>query len=323
MTPRENPHFFGHHAAIEAISAAMAGARLHHAWIIAGPEGVGKATLAYRFARCLLAGRGRAGDGLSLPSGDPVFRRVAAGTHADLLSIEREWDEKKKRLKKNILADDARAVAPFLQLTPAEGGARVVVVDGAEDLNKASANALLKILEEPPPRAYLLLVTAAPGRLLPTLRSRCRIITLGRLGGGEMEQALGALGHALAPADMARTLRLARGAPGRAEILLRDGGLRIAELVDEVLAGLPRVDMARAYGIADALREEAPFGLFMELLAERVADLAAGRLPGGALGAQGWAECWASLRRLGAETERANMDRRQAVVAALALLRGA
>src|SRR5580698_10041558 len=145
MTPRENPHLIGQEAAERAVVEALAGRRLHHAWLVTGPEGVGKATLAFRFARRLFAG----GTGtLEMDPTHPVFRRVAAASHADLLTVEREWDEKKMRMKKNISADSAREVPGFLHLTPAEGGWRVVIVDGAEDVNPQSANALLKVLEE-------------------------------------------------------------------------------------------------------------------------------------------------------------------------------
>ena len=324
MTPRENPNLFGHDAAEAMLADAIAGGRLHHAWIFSGPEGIGKATLAYRFARRLLAGSGQ-GGGLSIAPAHPVFRRVSAATHADLLTVEREWDDKKKRMKKQISADSARAVPGFLRLTAAEGGARVVIVDGAEDLNAASANALLKILEEPPPATVLILVTAAPGRLLPTLRSRCRQLKLLPIDDTAMRATLAAFGRDVPAADAARLLDLAQGSPGRALMLLADNGLKLAGLVDEVMNALPALDLRRGYAIADQLREEPAFDLFMGLLADQVAQVASGRARTSLRDARGdnaWAETWAALVALTYETGFANMDRRQAVVAGLALLRG-
>ncbi len=179
IAPRENPDLFGHEDAERTFAAAASTGRLHHAWLITGAEGVGKATLAYRLARRLLGGA----DAVDHPA-NPVFRRVARATHADLLTVEREWDEKRKRQRTEIVVEGARDIAGFLRLTPAEGGWRIVVVDGAEHLNRNAANALLKVLEEPPARAVLLLTCAAPGRLLPTVRSRCRRLPLRPLGRG-------------------------------------------------------------------------------------------------------------------------------------------
>src|SRR5271169_1750093 len=189
--PRANPLLLGHEAAEATLLEAMRSGRMHHAWLITGPDGVGKATLAFRFARRLLAGMPD-GDTLALDPAHPVFRRVAAGSHADLLTVERAYDDKRKRMRTQIAVDDVRRISSFMSLTPAEGGWRVVVVDGAEELNQASANALLKILEEPPRRAILLLVCGAPGRLLPTIRSRCRRLRLDPLGPGAMERLLAA-----------------------------------------------------------------------------------------------------------------------------------
>jgi DNA polymerase-3 subunit delta' len=170
--PRANPRLLGHEAAEAVLAEGMRAGRLHHAWLITGPPGVGKATLAYRFARRLFAGMPE-GASLALPAEDPVFRRVAVGSHADLLTVEREWDPKKKRMRGEIVVADVRRVADFLRRTPAEGGWRVVVVDGAETLNRNAENALLKVLEEPPPRAILLLACNAAGwNWRPWLRHR-------------------------------------------------------------------------------------------------------------------------------------------------------
>ena len=307
---------------------ALRHGRLHHAWLITGADGVGKATLAYRFARRLLAGgAGR----LDMAAGDPVFRRVSAGTHADLLTVEREWDDKKKRLKKQIAAETVRAIPPFLHLTPAEGGWRVVIVDGAEDMNAQSANALLKVLEEPPARAVLILVCSAAGRLLPTIRSRCRHLALSPLSGPAMLGLLGTYLPDVPTAEREALAAMADGSPGRALALAEEGGLTLAALVGEVLGAGPDIDLLRAYEVADSLREQAAFETFMGLLQRGIAWAVSASIRGTADTVQSrlvgsrsplrWAETAEAIGRLADETERSNMDRRQAIVAGLALLR--
>ncbi|MBV9655558.1 MAG: DNA polymerase III subunit delta', partial [Acetobacteraceae bacterium] len=307
--------------------------RMHHAWLLTGPEGVGKATLAFRFARRLLAGV-PGEPSLFLDPAQPVFRRVAAGSHADLRTVERAWDDKKKRWRSEIVVDAVRAASEFLRLTPAEGGWRVVVVDGAENLNRNAANALLKVLEEPPSRAVLLLTCAAPGRLLPTVRSRCRRLGLAPLAPAAMADALAAFRPDLPLSERDALAAIAEGSPGRALLLAEEEGLRLAQLVDDVLTGLPAAARPKnPYEIADALgRSDTAFGTFMELLRASVAtavrEAARGRsdaarnrlLAGRSLDA--WGEVWQGLSRLQDETERFNLDKRQAVLSSLALLSG-
>ena len=321
MEPRENPDLFGHDAAEAAFAQAVRG-RLHHAWLITGPEGIGKATLAFRFARRLLATQGDPND-----PANPTFRRVARGTHADLLTIERAFDEKRKRQRTEIVVEGARDIAGFLRLTPAEGGWRVVVVDGAEHLNRNAANAVLKVLEEPPARAVLFLTCAAPGRLLPTILSRCRRLALRRLGAADMERALAKVLPEQDAAARAALAPLAAGSPGRAAALAEEGGVAIAALVDDVLRAAPRVPVTRAWEVADKLaRSDGAYTTFMDLLRDRlgraVRDAARGQ--GSALIAARplgeWGEVWHALGRLQDETERSNLDKRHAIVAGLDLL---
>jgi DNA polymerase-3 subunit delta' len=329
LLPRENPHLFGHLAAQSELLKAARSGRLHHAWLLTGPHGIGKATLAYRFARWLLAGAKE--DGLALLPDHPTFRRVAAGTHADLLSIEREWDPKRKRQRGEILVEDVRRIADFLRLTAAEGGWRVVVVDGADALNRHAANALLKVLEEPPARTVLLLVANATGRILPTIRSRCRQLRLSPLREEEMEQALRSLLPEQSAEERKKLAILAEGSPGRAVLLFEGQGLELAELVDEVLSDLPRLDLARAYRVADALGAgENAFPVFMQLLRTRLARLVRNVASGKAgpheteiLGARAlddWAEVWHALGSLADEAEAFHLDQRQAIVNGLQLL---
>lgn len=328
--PRANPELLGHQEAEATILDAMRSGRMHHAWLITGPEGVGKATLAFRFARRLLAGP--AGS-LFLDPSNPVFRRVTAGTHADLLTIEREVNEKTGRRKRDIAVDDVRDIGGFMSLTPAEGGWRVVVVDGAEDMNQASANALLKVLEEPPPRAILLLTCAAPGRLLPTIRSRCRRLRLKPLDDASMAQLLSAWLPGMDEDQRDRLITLAEGSPGRAMTLAEDEGLAVAAIVDKLLAELPDVPISRGYQIADALgRSETGFSVFMDMLRAGVASAVRESVRGRADPDQArlaslrpldaWGELWQALTKLQDETERFSLDKRQAIVAGIGMLAG-
>jgi DNA polymerase-3 subunit delta' len=330
--PRANPLLLGHDPAETTLLEAMRSGRMHHAWLITGPDGVGKATLAYRFARRLLAGM-PTDHSLALDPQHPVFRRVAAGAHADLLTVERAYDEKRKRTRTQIAVDDVRKISGFMSLTPAEGGWRVAIVDGAEELNQASANALLKILEEPPRRAILLLVCGAPGRLLATIRSRCRRLRLDPLGQDAMERLLAAYLPDRTADERGRLVTVAEGSPGRALLLAEQEGLAIAGLVDEVLAALPGLPPARAYTMADTLvRGETAFSNFFDLLragvAAAVRDVVRGRgdeeqtrlvalRP-----LDAWGDVWHALTRLQDETERFNLDKRQAIVAGLGMLGG-
>ena len=186
------PSLLGREAAESALRRLFESGRLPHALLLSGPRGIGKATLAFRFARFVLAngaGEGSPGglsggseeSGLAIAPESGTFRRVASGGHADLLTVERAYDPRRRRLRGEIVVEDTREIAAFLRLTPAEGGWRVVIVDGADEMNRNAANALLKILEEPPRRALLLLVAHSPGRLLPTIRSRCRRFPLAPL----------------------------------------------------------------------------------------------------------------------------------------------
>ncbi len=329
--PRANPDLLGHEAAEAVLAEAMRSARMHHAWLITGPEGIGKATLAFRFARRLFAGAPE-GASLALDEGSPVFRRVAAGAHADLRTLAAAWDEKRRRQRTEIVIEDVRKVIDFLRLTPAEGGWRVVMVDGAEALNRNAANALLKVLEEPPARAILLLTCAAPGRLPSTIRSRCRRLRLAALADPAMEALLARYLPDLDPDARARLVTLAEGSPGRALLLAAEEGLALSELVDQVLAALPALPVSRAHAVADALvRSDGGFSTFMDLLRAAISAALRDVLRGRAdpeqerlvsmLSLEAWGETWHALTRLQDETERFSLDKRQAIVAGLGLLR--
>lgn len=317
--PRANPVLFGHEAAEATFAESVAAGRVHHAWLLAGPAGVGKSTLAFRLARRLL--------GAEEPGG-PAFRRLAAGTHADVLLLAREMNESTRKLRREIAVEQVRDMVGFMHLTPAEGGWRVIVVDGAEDMNRNAANALLKVLEEPPRRAILFLTSDAPGRLLPTIRSRCRRLKLEPLGPADMDSALRHLLPELDGAARAKLAAIAGGAPGRAVALAGEGALALASLADDVLAA-PSLPVARMHEVADkAARDDDGFATFMTLLRAGVSARVRGAARGGTAHAAvpggrplaDWFEVWHALGRLLDETARFNLDKRTAVIAGLELL---
>jgi DNA polymerase-3 subunit delta' len=333
--PRANPDLVGHEGAAGALEAAARAGRLHHAWLLAGPPGVGKATLGFRFARWLLAGQPAPEAGqppLHLAAGHPVFRRVAAGTHADLITLQPNTGDGGR--KEVLRTEDARRAVHFLTHTPAEGGWRVVLIDEAERADRAEfQNILLKTLEEPPRRAVLLLATHQPDRLLPTIRSRCRRLDLFPLETAELERLLARALPARAPADRATLARIAEGSPGQALALAEGEGLAMQAEVERALAALPAMEGRTLHEVADAVtgrgRDLEAFVTFMALLRHAVAA-AVRRAGRGEAEAPGWvaarplaewAGLWDKLGRLAAETERLNLDRRQAILTGLGWLR--
>jgi DNA polymerase III subunit delta' len=330
--PRANPLLLGHETAERTLLDAMHHGRMHHAWLIAGPEGIGKATLAFRFARRLLAGTGESGS-LALAREHPAFRRVASGGHADLTVIERVVNEKTKRLKRDIAVEDVRKINAFMALTPAEGGWRVAIVDGAEDLNQNSANALLKILEEPPSRAVLILTCSTPGRLPATIRSRCRQLRLSPLNDEVMARLLTIYLPDNSQDDRDRLLTLSEGSIGRALAIADDDGIAVAALVDKLFAALPDVPPSKGYDVADALgRSDTGFQLFTDQLITGIAALVRDTVRGRAdpeqqrlaalMPLEAWGEVWQGLSRLQDETERFALDKRQALVSCVGMLTG-
>jgi DNA polymerase-3 subunit delta' len=319
IAPRANPTLLGQSRAIAELHRAASGPRLHHAWLIAGPPGIGKATLAYRFARWLLAGATT--PDLALPPTDPVFRRVAVASHADLLVIERRYDEKKKRMQGEIVVETVAQAGKFLRLTPGEGGWRVVIVDGAEALNRNAANALLKLLEEPPPRAIWLLVCHAPGRLLPTIRSRCRQLDAALLDPATIETLLATAQPDLTAPQRARLATLAEGSIGRALSLAGTDGLTLASLVDEALTST--IPPARAAAIADAIaRAEDGFATFIDLLRTGIATATRAKArTNPTLSLDHQVSLWQEFGQLEAEVEGLNLDPRAAIITILHRLR--
>ncbi len=262
--PRETPRLIGQGVAERAFLDVFNSGRLHHGWLITGPRGVGKATLAWAIARFLLAtpdpGAEDGGlfgdappapDSLTIPADHSVARRIAAGSDPGLFHITRSLNDKTGRLRDRIVADDVRSLNHFLHLSSTDGGRRVVLIDSADEMNTQAANALLKMLEEPPARTVLLLVSHQPSRLLPTIRSRCRELRLAPLGAQDMAEALEQAG--IAPeADATALAELSAGSVGEAVRLINLGGVAMYREIVEIASTMPRLDRARAIRLAEA-----------------------------------------------------------------------
>jgi len=240
--PRETYAFTGHQTAECMLAAAFAGPRMHHAWMLAGPKGVGKATLAYRFARRVLGARHAGARALDCDPTDPVARRIASGAHGDIFTLRRGLNDRGKP-RSEITIDEARGLVTFFNLKPAEGGWRVAIIDAVDDLNRNAANAILKTLEEPPPKTVLLLLCHAPGATLATIRSRCRRLDLRPLADAEVREAVATAREG--SVDDAAVL-FAGGRPGRAIALAAADVGAIHETMMRAFADAPR-EGARAF----------------------------------------------------------------------------
>ena len=323
--PRDVFALEGVEAADQAVLDALARGRMHHAWLLVGPEGVGKASFAYRLARRLLgAAPDPAFGALGSRMDDPVSRQISARAHPDLMVLERLGEDGK--IRKVIPVDEARRLPEFFANTPAVAPYRVAIVDAADDLNVNAANAILKTLEEPPERGVLLLVSHSPGRLLPTIRSRCRQLRFAPLPEAEVATLI-ATRAGVSPADAQHLARMAGGAPGRAIALAAASALEIDRQAHDILRALPGADEALLLSLADKFRgaEGAErFNLLFERLASQVHDMAAGQaLAGSGEGLDRWAQAWELLQRLPVDAEAVNLDRADAFFTAVRELRAA
>jgi DNA polymerase III subunit delta' len=306
--PRETFSYIGHAEEERALAEALRGGRMHHAWMLTGAKGLGKATLAYRFARVALGARSTGPRPLDVDAQDQVARRVGALAHPDMFVLRRGLNDRGKP-RREITVDDARDLGAFFSLAPSEGGMRVAIIDAVDDLNRNAANAILKTLEEPPARSVLLLVCHAPGAVLPTIRSRCRRLALRPLSDAQVRAALGG-----APDD--DIVRLAKGRPGRA-IALKAQGLDAGLRLDRAQA---QVSRGEAGPLLTALYEKLSGEPFERLAA--VLELAGewARAAGVEQGGEQWAEAWSQLETLRTEAEGLDMDPRHALARAVAIL---
>lgn len=356
--PRENPELFGHEAAEQTLLRAYRSGRLPHAWLFSGPRGIGKATLAYRFARFVLSDQAAAeagpslfsdlpatADSLALDPASEVFRRVAAGSHPDLRNLEIGSDPKSGRARREIVVDDVRQIGHFFRMTSAEGGWRIVVVDAIDSLNRNAANALLKVLEEPPAKALLLLISHTPGGLLATIRSRCCQIHLAPPPDATVLDLMARHAPEVPEAERQAIARLADGSIGRALALAEAEGLALYGELLGLLQDLPRLDVPKLHAFGDRLArhgDETAFRTGTELLILWLARLirsgAECQTPPEILAGEGallarltqapgslarWLPLWDKITALFAQADAVNLDRKQVVLSAFLELQAA
>ncbi len=349
--PADNDQLVGHADAERQLADAFHSETLAHAWMITGPKGIGKATLTYRFARYVLKHSGNNGGdgslfadtgepeagslfgddglapgegvseegGLYVSPGDPVFRRIAAGGHADLSVIERALKSDKGTDRYTVIRiDDVRSIGGFLHMTPAEGGWRVVIVDAADDMNLNAQNGLLKVLEEPPARSLILLVCNAPGRLLPTIRSRCRTLALRALEDAEVERLIGIYAPDVPTNDARDYAAMASGSIGQALALIDADGLDIYRNIKNLFDGLPNLDVPKLHDFAGGIARknaDAAYGIATSLILGSIRSHireSALKTPGPRV--DRWLEVWENSARLMERADSVNLDRKQVIV---------
>jgi DNA polymerase III subunit delta' len=328
--PRETTALFGHAEAEQTLLEAYRGGRIPHAWLIGGERGIGKATLAYRLARFVLANPDpkrptvQKATSLAVPPDHPSARRIAGQAHSDLLVLERVVNEKTGKLFTETRVDQVRQSVSFFGSTAGEGGWRVAIVDPIEDLNKYGINALLKVLEEPPQRALLLLITDAPGRVLPTIRSRCRTLILRPLAAEDVARATAmalvkpaalikpaALGEANITDEIRDAAAAAGGSVGRALTLLEGDALELRQRMVAVLERLPEIDPRALHALGDGIAgtDAETLAAFMDTVNAWLGE----RLNNGPQQVRRLAriaDVWSSVNKAGREAEAYNLDRK-------------
>jgi DNA polymerase-3 subunit delta' len=318
--PRDTTALFGHETAENALLEAYRSGRFAHAWLIGGPPGIGKATLAYRMARFVLAHPDatapavRRATSLAVAADHPVSRKIAAQGHPDLLVLERGRSDS-GALRSTIAVDDVRRTVGFFGATAGEGGWRVCLVDAVDDLNAAGANALLKILEDPPARALFLLISHAPGRVLPTIRSRCRRLMLRPLEERALAQALAAAGQA-PEEELAEIAAFADGSVARALSLADTGARAMRRQVGEALEKLPAVDPLALHRVGDALGrgDDAAYEAFIGTVRDWLSQQLHAP-PAEPARLARVAEVWEKVNRAAREAEVFNLERKPLVFA--------
>ncbi len=354
LLPERTYTLLGHEIVERQFVDAYNSGRLAHAWLLTGTEGIGKATLAFRIARFMLsqsnggnneslfaAEENAAPESLDVALEGPATAQVSAGSHPNLMVLRCGVDEKTGRARTVITVDDVRKLQGLFSMTAGADGWRVAIVDPADDMNRNAANALLKVLEEPPAKSLLLLVSHAPGRLLPTIRSRCRRLVLKPLNESHVADIVGALQPELGEADRLSLARFSDGSPGRALTLATGDGFALYREMVELLNMLPNSDARALQSLGDRFRRKdgtAAYktftGLLTEWLQRMIRSAATGRpapeaVPGEAAlmarlcagrGLDQWVQVWEKARDLITKADAVNLDRKHVIISLFSTL---
>lgn len=329
--PNANARLIGHESTEAQILSAIHSGKMPHAWLISGPRGIGKATLAYRFARYVLS-QSHDKESLELPESSPTFQRIKAGGHGDMLLLESSAENK------TIKVEEARKISHFLHMTSSETSHRIVLIDSVDDMNPSAANAILKLLEEPPAHALLLLISHNPGRLLPTIRSRCRHLRMNVLSDAQVEQVLRHIAPEFDAADIRQIAPLSEGSAGFALELLASDGLALYRKLLDVLAGWPTMSTKAIIAFANSLnnkKNEQYWALgthcFLWIIAMLIQSKASGKAFPAVTGRESeiipaiidasslekLMDLWENARALIAQTEHVHLDKRTTMITLL------
>ena len=315
-----HPALVGHDDALREVREAFASGRMHHAWMITGIEGIGKATLAKQIARDVLGGGYRHAEN---PDYLRTAKMVDAESHPDMLIIRRPMDEKTGKQKITLPVDEARKAAEFLHKTATHGVWRVVIIDEAHTMNANAQNAILKIVEEPPAHTLILITVTVPGALLPTIRSRCRLLKLSPLSPDDMRHILEITAPNAPPEDLAAIITLARGSVGFAEQMLQVNILPLYREMTAILAAMPAMNVPAVHKLADQIARKGDsdaFTLLSALLVDHLRDVTVTQAIGNGAARQAL-RLWQQVGDIVSAVDDANLDRKLAFINAMTAIK--
>ena len=332
--PRLTRILTGHAKPQADFLAALNGGRMPHAWLLTGPKGVGKASFAYLAARLVLSGGSATAMSPALESDDAHL--VEEGAHPDLFVLKRDYNPKTQKFRGDIPAEAARDLRQSFNLSAGRGGWRVAIIDSIDELNRYGVNALLKLIEEPPEKCLFLIICHNPGRLLDTIRSRCRMLSFNALDESDLQSIVHGRLEGSDPNEVAASAFLAQGSAGYALMLSEEGGFDLYREMIGVLETAPQLDVEKLHGLAGRFGARAApeqFAIFCFLLSGwlhryvRFASTGAGfqpvfegeealvnRLLGDGLGVEPFVALWEKVEQDSLAVEALNLDKKQAVL---------